>query len=93
MAIRESDSSQTIDRNGTIYGGVVSFRVPDDGRYRVTVDAPQETLVIVAPGLGETFLDALPGLVVAAFGTAAGILGLVVLVIAWTRRRSVQSST
>jgi hypothetical protein len=88
-----SGSSQTIDRSGTIYRGVVGFRVPEGGRYRVSIDAPHETRVIVAPGLGQTFLDALPGLVVAALGVAAGIVGLVVLVIDWTRRRSARSPT
>jgi hypothetical protein len=93
LAVAEPSSSQTIDRNGAMYGGVVSFHVPEAGRYRVSVDAPGERRVLVAPGLGQTFLKALPGVVVAGLGFVAGVTGLVVLIVAWIRRRSAARAT
>lgn len=86
LEVAEPSSSQTIERNGAIYGGVVSFHVPEAGRYRVSVDAPAETRVLVAPGLGQTFLKALPGVAVAVLGLAAAVTGLVVLIVARMRR-------
>jgi hypothetical protein len=88
VEVGEPSSSQTIDRNGTTYGGVVSFHVPESGRYRVSVIAPDETRVLVAPGLGQTFVTAFPGLVVAGLGLVAGVLGLVALILAWVRRQN-----
>lgn len=88
LAIGEPSSSQTIDRNGTVYVGVVSFHVPESGRYRLSVDAPGATQVLVAPGLGQTLVNAVPGLVVGGLGGLAGSIGLIVLILAWTRRRS-----
>jgi len=93
LAVAEPGTSQTIDRNGSIYGGAVSFHVPEAGRYRVTVNAPGETRVLVAPGLGQTFLRALPGIAVAGLGFVAGATGLVLLIIAWVRRRSAARAT
>lgn len=81
-------TSQTIDRNGVVYGGVAGFHVRQPGRYRVAVDAPPGSWVLVAPGLGQTFLRALPGLGVAAVGFVVGLTGLVFLVVAWIRRRT-----
>lgn len=83
-----SNGSETITRNGTIYTGAVSFRVPESGRYRVSVHAPGATHVIVAPGIGQLFAKALPGVAVAVVGLVAGTMGIVVLILAWTRRRS-----
>lgn len=93
LDVAEPSSSQTIGRNGTIYGGVVSFHVPEAGRYRVSVDASGETRVLVAPGLGQTFVKALPGIAVAVPGLVAGVTGLVVLIVAWIRRRSAARAT
>jgi hypothetical protein len=93
LDVLEPGSSESIDRSGTIYGGVVSFRVPDAGPYRVSVDAPAETLVLVAPSLGQTFLKALPGAALAGFGVIAGVTGLGLSIVAWTRPRSAATST
>lgn len=81
-------ASETIDRNGAIYGGVAGFHVREPGRYRVAVDAPPGTRILVAPGLGQTFLEALPGIGVAVIGFAVGLTGLVFLIVAWIRRRT-----
>lgn len=81
-------STQTIDRNGMIFRGVVSFEVPESGRYRVTIDAPGRTAVFVAPGIGQTLLKALPGIALGGVGAIAMVAGVVLLLIAWTRRRS-----
>jgi hypothetical protein len=88
LEVGEPGTSQTIDRNGTTYGGVVSFHVPADGRYQVSIDAPDPTRVLVAPSLGQTFVGALPGLAAAAVASIVGVIGLVVLIIAWLRRRT-----
>lgn len=88
LDVAQPGSSQTIDRNGAIYGGAVSFQVPEAGRYRVVVDAPRATRILVAPGLGQTFLRALPGIGVASLGFAVGLTGLVLLIVAWIRRRN-----
>ncbi|HEX6326936.1 MAG TPA: hypothetical protein VFZ72_10225 [Jiangellaceae bacterium] len=93
MDVEEPSSSQRIGRNGTIYSGVVSFHVPEAGRYRVAVDAPGETRVLVAPELIQTFVKALPGIAVAVPGFVAGVTGLVVLIVAWIRRPSAARET
>jgi hypothetical protein len=87
LEVGEPSSSESIDRGGTTYGGVVSFHVPEAGRYRVSVVAARETQVVVAPGLGQTFVKALPGLAVAGLGFLVGLGGLVVLILAWSHRR------
>jgi hypothetical protein len=81
-------ASETIERNGAIYGGVAGFHVREPGRYRVAVDVPPGTRILVAPGLGQTFLRALPGIGVAVTGFAVGLTGLVFLIVAWIRRRT-----
>jgi hypothetical protein len=88
LEVGEPGTSQTIDRGGTIYAGVVSFHVPESGRYRVAVDAPAETRILVAPGFGQIFVKALPGLVVGGIGVVDGVVGLVLLILAWIHRRS-----
>lgn len=93
LEITEPSSYQTIGRNGTVYGGAISFDVPEAGRYQVSVEAPGETRVLVAPGLGQTFLKALPGVAVAVLGFVAGITGVVVLIVAWIRRRDAARPT
>jgi hypothetical protein len=93
LDVVEPGTSQTIDRNGDIYRGAVSFHVSEPGRYRVSIDAPRETRILVAPGLGRTFLKALPGLVVAGLGFVSGMAGLVVLIIAWTRQRNTRTNS
>lgn len=90
LAVARPSSSQTIERDGVIHGGVVSFDVPEPGDHRIVVDAPGSTRVLVAPGLGQTFLAALPGLAVAALGLVAGVTGLVLLILAWNRRRTAE---
>jgi hypothetical protein len=92
LKIAELTSTQTIDRNGTIYEGVVSFHVAAEGRYRVAVDAPATTRVVVAPGLVQSFARALPGLGVAILSATLGCLGLLVILLAWLRRRSAAPS-
>lgn len=92
LDIVPAGSSQTIDRNGAIYADVVSFRVSEAGRYRIVVDAPRPTRILVAPGLGQTFAKALPGIGVAVVGFALGMTGLVLLVVAWVDRRTGRGS-
>ncbi|HET7689978.1 MAG TPA: hypothetical protein VFK41_06355 [Nocardioidaceae bacterium] len=84
LAVSVPSSSQTIDRNGAIYLGVVTFDVPTSGVYTVSVEAPVSTRVLVAPDFGRTFLKALPGFAVGALGAVLGILGIVVLVLVKT---------
>ncbi|HEX2892470.1 MAG TPA: hypothetical protein VHO29_00520 [Marmoricola sp.] len=93
LAVGEPSSSQTIDRNGVLYGGVVSFEVPQSGRYRLTVDAPPGRRILVAPGLGQTFLRALPGVGVAVVGFVVGLTGAVLVILAWSRRRTEAART
>lgn len=93
LEIGQPTSSQTIERGGTIYGGAVSFEVPAAGRYRIAVDAPGATRILVAPGLGQTFLRALPGIGVAGLGGAVGLTGVVLLIMAWIRRRHAATAT
>lgn len=88
LEIAQSNGSETINRDGTIYTSAVSFHVPESGRYRVSVHAPGDTHVLVAPGIGQLFAKGLPGAGLAALGVSAGIAGLVVLIVAWTRRRA-----
>jgi hypothetical protein len=92
LKIAELASTQTIDRNGTIYGGVASFHVPAEGRYRVDVDASAPTRIVVAPGLIQSFARALPGLGVAILSALVGCLGLLVILLAWLRRSSAATS-
>ena len=93
LEVAEPGSSQSINRNGAIYAGVVSFRVPEAGRYRVAIEASHGRRILVAPGLGQTLVKALPGIAVAGIGFAAGLTGLVVLIVAWIRRRDSVAST
>ena len=90
LDVAESGASQTIQRNGAIYRGVVSFEVDEAGQYRVAVDAPRATRILVAPGLFQTFLRALPGVGVAGVGVLVGLTGVVLLVLAWVRRRTAE---
>jgi hypothetical protein len=86
LQISRPGSTQTIERNGTTFRGVASFEVPESGRYLVTVDSPGRTQVLVAPGLGQTLLRALPGVALGGLGALAGGAGVVLLILAWTRR-------
>ena len=88
LDVSEPGSSESINRNGGIYAGAVSFHVAEPGRYRVVVDSASDTRILVAPGLGQTFIRALPGIGAAAIGFAVGLTGLVLLIIAWSRRRT-----
>ena len=93
LEMAEAGSSETINRDGAIYRDVVSFHVPEAGAYRVVVDAPQVTQVLVAPGIGQTFLKALPGLGVLGMALTLGLTGLVLVTLAWIRRRTAEQST
>ncbi len=80
--------TQTIDRNGTTYGGVASFEVPAAGAYEVSVEAPDRTSVVIAPSLGQTFVKALPGLGIGLLGSLAFTFGLGILLIARGRQKA-----
>lgn len=84
-----STETQTITRNGRVYGGVVGFHVQDGGRYRVVVDAPASTHVIVEPDWYESLTRALPvaGCVLILSAALFGS-GLVVLIVSRSRRRA-----
>lgn len=85
------DSSQTLDRGGAVYNGVARLRVPRAADYRVEVSAPSPTSVVVAPDVGRMFLRALPGLGVGALAALVGGTGLILLLVAWSRRRAVRT--
>jgi hypothetical protein len=87
LKIREPSSGQTIERNGAIYGGVVRFDVPEAGRYTVSIKGCSDKSVLVAPALDQTFLKAIPGVLVVLLGGIALSAGLVVLLMARSRRR------
>lgn len=86
LVATDLNTTQTIDRNGTIYRGVAGFDVPSEGTYRLSIDVPDQSRVVLAPGLGQTFLRAIPGLLTAGLGSMALLAGFVVLLIAWVRR-------
>lgn len=88
LAMSQPGVSQTIDRNGTTYGGVASFDVPAAGSYEVSVEAPDPTRVVIAPSLGETFVKALPGLGIGLLGSLALTFGLGIGLVARGRRRA-----
>lgn len=87
LEVTQPGSNQTIDRNGTMYGGVAIFNVPEAGTYEVSVDVPELTQIFVAPDLGRTMLKALPGFAAAMVASIALLVGLVVLLMARGRRR------
>jgi hypothetical protein len=93
LEVTHASASETINRNGDIYASVVSFHVPESGRYRVSVDAPDETRILIAPGIGQTLVRALPGAAVASLGFAVGAAGVAILIVAWVRRRNEPKAT
>lgn len=86
LDIRRPSSGQTIERNGAIYGGAVRFEVPEAGRYTVSIKGRGDTNVLVAPALDQTFVRAVPGVLVVLLGGIAISTGLVVLLMARGRR-------
>lgn len=86
LEVTQPGSNQTIDRNGTMYGGVASFNVPKTGTYELSVNVPGPTQIFVAPDLGRTMLKALPGFATAVVASIALLVGLVVLLTARGRR-------
>lgn len=87
LDIRKPSSGQTIERNGAIYGGAVRFEVPEAGRYTVSIKGRSDKSVLVAPALDQTFVKAIPGVLVVLLGGIAISTGLVVLLMARGRRR------
>ena len=79
-------SNETINRNGAIYTGAVSFEANVHGDYRVRISATGDQ-VLLSRDLGSLF-----GSVLGFFLTAVGaglllVAGIVVLIVSATRRR------
>jgi hypothetical protein len=85
LQVSATRSDETIDRNGSVYRGVLRFTVAEPGRYRVALKAPAGARIVIAPSLMQTFVRALPavGLVVAAL--PVGVTGLVLVLLGGRR--------
>jgi hypothetical protein len=82
--------NESISRGGDSFGAAAQFEAPTDGTYRISIDAPARTRVMVAPSFVDILLDTLPWLI---FGGVAGIValaGFVMLIVGTTRRQRVR---
>ena len=62
-------------------------------RVDIGIEASHGGRILVAHGLGQPLVMALRWIAVAGIGFAAGLTGLVVLIVAWIRRRDSVAST
>jgi len=88
LATTTIGGSETITREDAVYTGAVRFRVPAAGTYRVRVDVPAGTEVVVAPALGTGFRAVLPWVAIGAISTFVLIVGSIVLAVGLVRRHS-----
>jgi hypothetical protein len=68
---------QTINRNGSIYTGVVSFDAPTSGTYDIALDTSSST-AIISPDIGSALGASAAWLVVAGLGALGCLVGVIV---------------
>lgn len=83
---KRPSTNETITRGSATYTGVVSFDVPERGRYKVTVDASIGR-VLVARSFVDSLGAAWRWLVGAVLGGIMALAGLIILIVRATRRR------
>ena len=82
------DPTQTINRNGSIYTGVVSFDAPASGRYNIALESSSST-AILSPDIGSALGASAPWLVVAGLGALGCLVGIIMLLTGgWSGARS-----
>ena len=81
-------STETMTRDDASFTGAVRFRAPVDGSYRVRVDTPPGTEVVIAPAFGTGFRAVLRWFAIGAISTVTLLVGIVLVIIGLVRRRS-----
>jgi hypothetical protein len=77
----------SISRGGDRFGAAAEFDAPTDGDYRITIDAPARTRVMIAPSFLDILLDTLPWLIVGGLAFLVTLVGFVLLIVGVTRRQ------
>jgi len=81
-----SNGAETITKNSRSFDGAVGFHAAVAGTYSVTVASARPTSVIIAPSRGNQVVHAAPWLILSGVGTTIAIVGLVLLIVASSRR-------
>jgi hypothetical protein len=87
LLVRTYLGDEELSRAGHTYTSTVGFEVPEEGLYRVRIDATTPGRVIVARPLTDTFADTLAWWGVAALGAAGVVTGGVMWIVGAARRR------
>jgi Protein of unknown function (DUF2510) len=85
ITTRRMTSTETLNRNGSIFSGAVKFTVVTPGQHDVTVSGGNGTAV-VGRGLADSVGNHLGWLVGVGIGALAFLLGLIWLIVALRRR-------
>jgi hypothetical protein len=81
---------ESISRGGDGFGAAAQFEARTDGSYRISVDAPARTRVMIAPSFLDILLDTLPWLIAAGVAGIVALVGFVMLIAGTTRRQRVK---
>jgi hypothetical protein len=79
-------ANETIDRNGTVYTGALSFEVPARGQYRVVITQASDQ-VLLSRDLGSLFLSVLWLILVAVASVFVVGAGVIAMIVRASRRR------
>ena len=82
-----SPGNESISRGGDSFGAAAQFDAPADGSYRISIDAPARTRVMIAPSFLDIVLDVLPWMIVGGIATLVALVGFVMLIVGTTRRQ------
>ena len=85
--------NNSISRGGDRFGAAAEFDAPTDGDYRISIDAPARTRVMIAPSFLDILLDTLPWLIAAGVAGIVALVGFVMLIVGTTRRQRVRKAT
>jgi hypothetical protein len=82
------DHSETLSSNNTSYLAEVAFTATQSGEYHVTISRPAGVHYLLSKSIGDIARTAVKWFVLMAFGFLIGVLGVVLLIIGISRRRS-----
>ncbi len=84
--------NESISRGGDRFGAAVRFDAPTDGDYRITIDVPARTRVMIAPSFLDILLDTLPWLILGGVAGIVVLVGFVMLIVGTTRRQRLRKA-